>query len=244
MKLFAVCFFFFSSAIYAENITWQRIILKGGSLPVVVFYPSSLVHTETLNVFIEGDGSPGIALDMAQKIQKNSVYIARPCQFLRIGLQACNKEVWTSHRFSSEVIRSMARALDVVKIRFEANDIRLIGYSGGGAVASILAAQRKDVKLLITVAGNLDHHQWTEYNQIEALTGSLNPINYKEQLKNIPQIHLVGDRDHTVPGSVLSSYLRHIQDLTNVQSYIINGADHTCCWNNVMASLFNSPLIF
>jgi dienelactone hydrolase len=244
MKLFAVLIFLLSTASYAENVTWQRIILKGGSLPVVVFYPSTLNQTDTLNVFIEGDGSPGIALNMAQQIQKNTVYIARPCQFLKIGLQMCNKEVWTSHRFSTEVIRSMARAIDVVKIRFNVKNIRLVGYSGGGAVASLLAAQRTDVKLLITVAGNLDHHQWTEYNQIPPLSGSLNPIEYQAILETVPQIHLVGERDRTVPGSILSSYLRHLKHLDNVKSYIVNGADHTCCWNNVMVSLFNSQLIY
>lgn len=244
MKFFAVLAFLFSSVAYAESTTWQRVILKGGSLPVVAFFPSTLSEADTLNVFIEGDGQPGIALDMAQKIEKNSIYIARPCQFLRIGGQGCNKAVWTSHRFSGEVIRSMARALDVLKIRFKANNVRLVGYSGGGAVASILAAQRDDVKLLITVAGNLDHHQWTEYNQIAPLSGSLNPIDYQELLEKVPQIHLVGERDHTVPGSVLASYLNHMQHLENVQSFIVNGADHTCCWNNVMASLFKSSLIY
>ncbi len=244
MKLFAVLVFFFSSVSYAGNTTWQRVILKGGSLPIVAFFPSTLTESETLNVFLEGDGQPGIALDMAQNIEKNSIYIARPCQFLRIGGQGCNKAVWTSHRFSTQVIRSTDRALNVLKVRFKANNVRLVGYSGGGAVASILAAKRDDVKLLVTVAGNLDHQQWTEYNQIAPLSGSLNPINYQDVLEKVPQIHLVGERDHTVPGSVLTSYLNHMKHLNNVQSFIVNGADHTCCWNTVIASLFESNLIY
>jgi len=244
MKLFAVLFFLFSSVSYAEDSSWQRVILKGGSLPVVAFFPSNLTETDTLNVFIEGDGRPGIALDMAQNAGHNSIYIARPCQFLRIAGQGCNKAIWTSHRYSSEVVRSMTRALNVLMIRFKANDVRLVGYSGGGAIASILAAQRDDVKLLITVAGNLDHHQWTEYNQIAPLSGSLNPIDYQERLAQIPQIHLVGERDQTVPGSVLMSYLNHMEVLDNVQSYLVSGADHTCCWNVVMASLFKSDLLY
>jgi hypothetical protein len=244
MKLLAVVLFLFSSFSYAENAAWQRVILKGGSLPVVAFFPSNLTEANTLNVFIEGDGRPGIALDMAQNTGGNSIYIARPCQFLRIAGKGCNKAIWTSHRYSSEVIRSMTRALNVLKIRFKAHDIRLVGYSGGGAVASIIAAQREDVKLLITVAGNLDHHQWTEYNQIAPLSGSLNPIDYQERLEQVRQIHLVGERDQTVPGSVLMSYLNHMKDLDNVQSYLVSGADHTCCWNVVMASLFKSELLY
>ncbi len=244
MKLFAVLFLFSFSAFSAENPPWHKIIISGGNLPIVAFFPSTLTDVDTLNVFIEGDGKPGIALKMAQKIGKNTVYIARPCQFMRPGSSMCNKEVWTSHRFSAEVVRAINRAVSVLKIRFQAKDVRLIGYSGGGAVASILATNRNDVKLLITVAGNLDHHQWTDYNQIEPLYGSLNPIDFQDKLELIPQIHLIGSLDHTVPGSVLSSYLNHMKHLENVKSYIVNGADHTCCWNVVMASLFNSALIY
>jgi pimeloyl-ACP methyl ester carboxylesterase len=90
--------------------------------------------------------------------------------------------------------------------------------------------------LLVTVAGNLDHRRWTEYNQIQPLSGSLNPVDYTHALEQVPQVHLIGDRDNVVPGSVLASYLAKLNDLDHVQSYIVTGADHTCCWDVALAS--------
>jgi poly(3-hydroxybutyrate) depolymerase len=39
----------------------------------------------------------------------------------------------------------------------EAERVVLIGLSGGGAVAALLAKQRTDMAALITACGNLDH---------------------------------------------------------------------------------------
>jgi pimeloyl-ACP methyl ester carboxylesterase len=131
----------------------------------------------------------------------------------------------------------MNRAITAMKLRYQAKQIRLIGFSGGGTVASIVAALRDDVDLLITVAGNLDHKRWTDFNQIDPLAGSLNPIDFSRALESVPQIHLIGERDDVVPGSVLSSYLAHMTRLDNVQSYIVVGADHTCCWSLAIADV-------
>ena len=93
--------------------------------------------------------------------------------------------------------------------------------------------------LLVTVAGNLDHKRWTDFNEIDPLIGSLNPVDYSKALESVPQIHLIGERDHVVPGSVLTSYLSRLKSLDNVQSYILVGADHTCCWSLALASVLN-----
>lgn len=222
--------------VQADN-AWSRIILPGGTYTMMGFAPPELKAADTLNIFIEGDGRPGVALELAKSIGGNSVYLARPCQFM-VGswTSSCNKALWTSNRYSSQVVRSMNRAITALKLRYRAKQVRLIGFSGGGTIASIIAAHRKDMALLVTVAGNLDHRRWTEYNQIKPLSGSLNPVDYSEALEQVPQIHLIGDRDNVVPGSVLASYLAKLNDLDRVQSYIVTGADHTCCWDVALAS--------
>lgn len=239
MKLFIIMFVALVFPAQAEdNTPWTRIYLSGGVHTILGFAPPELRRTDTLNIFIEGDGKPGIALKLAQGIGGNSVYLGRPCQYL-IGnrLNSCSKALWTSHRYSQSVIHSMSRAITAMKLRFGAERVRLIGFSGGGTVASIIAAQRRDVKLLVTVAGNLDHRRWTDFNQIAPLYGSLNPVDYSKALEQVPQIHLIGERDHVVPGSVLTSYLSRLSSLDNVQSHIIVGADHTCCWSLALASV-------
>lgn len=239
MKLFILLLALsFAPRALAEQIPWSRIVLSGGVHTLIGFAPPELRRTDVLNIFIEGDGKPGVGLELAQSVGGNSVYIARPCQYL-VGnrLNSCSKSLWTSHRYSEAVIRSMNRAITAMKLRYQAQEIRLIGFSGGGAIATIVAAVRDDVELLVTVAGNLDHKRWTDFNETDPLDGSLNPVDFSKALETVPQVHLIGERDDVVPGSVLTSYLAHMTRLDNVQSYILVGADHTCCWSLALADL-------
>ncbi|WP_297807851.1 alpha/beta hydrolase [uncultured Methylophaga sp.] len=221
-----------------DFVPWNRLILTGGPHIVMGFAPPELRRTDVLNIFIEGDGMPGVALQMAKDIGGNSVYLGRPCQYLKASrTNTCGKDVWTSHRYSGRVVHSMNRAISAMKLRYQAKKVRLIGFSGGGTVASIAAAIRDDIEQLVTVAGNLDHKSWTDFNQIDPLSGSLNPIDFSQALEKVPQIHLIGERDEVVPGSVLTSYLSNLKKLDNVQSYIVAGADHTCCWSVAVAGV-------
>ena len=238
MRLFIFLFAVVFSAHADDTIPWSSFVLSGGTHTMMGFAPPELRRADVLNIFIEGDGMPGVALELAQHIGGNSVYIGRPCQYMMGNrMNTCSKALWTSHRYSSSVVRSMNRAIMAMKLRYRADKIRLIGFSGGGTVATIIAALRDDVDLLVTVAGNLDHKSWTDFNQIDPLTGSLNPVHFSKALESVPQIHLIGERDLVVPGSVLSSYLASMTKLDNVQSYIIVGADHTCCWSVALADV-------
>ncbi|MCX4187293.1 hypothetical protein [Methylophaga sp. OBS4] len=55
----------------------------------------------------------------------------------------------------------------------------------------------------------------------------------------MPQIHLIGERDDVVPGSVLTPYLATLNKLDNVQSYIVTGADPFCCWSLALVSVLD-----
>ncbi|ODN66429.1 MULTISPECIES: hypothetical protein [Methylophaga] len=240
MKKFMLLFFL-SFAVQANDSTsWNRIILSGGSHIMIGFVPPDLIQAETLNIFIEGDGEPGIALKLAQESAGHSVYIGRPCQYLKATrFNSCNRELWTSHRYSQAVVDSMDLAITEIKQRYKAENIRLVGYSGGGAIASIIASKRGDVALLVTVAGNLDHRWWTDFNASDPLYGSLNPVDFSAALEAVPQVHLIGDHDFVVPGSVLMSYLSKFKSREKVKSYLVGGADHTCCWSMAVAAVLH-----
>ena len=240
MKLFIVLLLFVSPVKAQDPAQWKRMLFTGGNHVIMGFAPPTLYFTDTLNIFIEGDGRPGIALELARNTGGNSVYLARPCQYLEGSrFNSCGKAVWTSHRYSQTVIDSMDRAITAMKLRYRAKTVRLIGFSGGGAVASIIATKRQDVELLVTVAGNLDHKRWTDYNASQPLVGSLNPVDFSKALEAIPQIHLIGERDDVVPGSVLMSYLSRLEKLDKVTSRIIVGANHTCCWSMALAAVLD-----
>ena len=200
------------------------------------------------DIYIEGDGiiqwdperasldptpENPVALHMAAYDKADNVpYLARPCQFSGMldSEQKCDKSYWTDKRFSAEIINSYQKALDEIKTRYNITEFNLIGFSGGGAIATLLAAQRKDVVSLRTVAGLLDHQAYSSYQKTPALTGSLNPIDYASHLKNIPQVHFIGGQDDTAPPAVLHSYLQALGESQCVKYQFIQESEHETGW--------------
>jgi pimeloyl-ACP methyl ester carboxylesterase len=106
----------------------------------------------------------------------------------------------------------------------------LFGYSGGGALAVLVAAKRNDVIRVVTIAGNLDHAAWTRAHGDAPLTGSLNPAEAADRISRIRQIHFIGRDDEIVPPAIAASYLGRVADRSNISVIEVPGADHTCCW--------------
>ncbi|MDQ7046012.1 MAG: alpha/beta hydrolase [Sulfurimonas sp.] len=155
------------------------------------------------------------------------VYIARPCQYIKQGI--CKKKYWTSHRFSSKIIQSFNEALDNLKQNHKNTSFTLVGYSGGGAVASLLSAKRNDISILITIAGNLDTDKWVELHNITYLYGSLNPANYVNKTNMIPQYHLIGTNDSVIPKDIFLSYKDKSKNTQNI-NHIYYDTSHTENW--------------
>ncbi|EKF7417556.1 TPA: hypothetical protein MXR76_002021 [Pseudomonas aeruginosa] len=82
-----------------------------------------------------------------------TAYIARPCQYVRNN--HCSYKIWTDRRFSDEAVESISTALDKIKLKMGASHVELVGHSGGGAIALLLAARRYDVTSVHALAGNL-----------------------------------------------------------------------------------------
>lgn len=106
----------------------------------------------------------------------------------------------------------------------------LIGYSGGGAIVTLIASRREDINMLITVAGNVDILKWTTIHNISRLNESLNPADYTKGLENIKQYHLIGKEDDVIPKEVFLSYLSKFENKDNI-TYKYYDATHNCCWN-------------
>jgi hypothetical protein len=81
-----------------------------------------------------------------------------------------------------------------------------VGYSGGGAVVAMLAAKRKDIASIRTVAGYMDHVALNRDVKVSQLIGSLDPIKAAPRLKTVPQIHYSGKKDKRIPGWVLKNF--------------------------------------
>ncbi|WP_338121853.1 alpha/beta hydrolase [Lelliottia aquatilis] len=209
----------------------------------------------SLHVYIEGDGfawqsrtrpsndptphNPvGLTLAAADT-RANVLYLARPCQFVGPALPAdCSVRWWTEDRFSAEVLEAMNEVIDRFVARYPSVQLDLTGYSGGGNIAALLAERRKDVRSLRTVAGNLDVAYVNALHHVSAMPGALNAIERAAELRYIPQLHLSGDADKTVPPDVARRFVLAVGGncaRTAVVSGMAHGSDWAAIWPQWLA---------
>jgi dienelactone hydrolase len=221
-------------------------------------YQKGLKSAENhITVYIEGDGNAWdsryrlstdptpknpLSLKLAAKDSAEAIlYIARPCMYLPDELiKTCEPKYWSSHRYAQEVIAAINQAINIATRQRDDLHLTLVGYSGGGAVAALVAARRNDVASLITLSANLDHKTWTDIQSISPLSGSLNPIDYADQLRHIEQIHFLGEKDRIVQRSVIQSYLSRLGPDAPAELRMIEGFDHACCWEEVWPGLMKN----
>lgn len=196
---------------------------------------------DTMNIYIEGDGAAWItpyhpphdptpaypvalALAGADPLLKVA-YLGRPCQYLNEEeLKRCDLAYWTEKRFSPEVIAAYDTAVSRLMQQMGVRRIRLIGYSGGGVIATLLAGSRGDVDELITVASPLSVSAWVAWHNASPLTGSLDPADLTGRLPL--SIHFVGRRDKVVAVSVVEAFVNRRGGFLKV----VSDFDHECCW--------------
>jgi hypothetical protein len=225
---------------------WQPAAIDSQPFRLAIWQPAVITQHDVLTVYVEGDGmawltstlpsadpTPAnpVALQLAlAQPSGNAVYIARPCQYEGIADTHCNQQYWTGKRFAPEVIESTNVAVDVLKKRFGAKKLILVGYSGGAAVTALVAERRDDIAAWITVAGNIDHKAWTQYHHMTPLTGSLDPLTRADRLVSIPQMHFAGGRDEVVPEGLVRRFAVSMRD---AQVIVIDENDHGCCWAEI-----------
>jgi pimeloyl-ACP methyl ester carboxylesterase len=176
-----------------------------------------------LRVYIEGDGhawatssqpstdpTPRISLMLkyASEDRNSAVYLARPCQFVMSS--SCNVGAWTDRRFSRPVMEAMNASLDSLKSRFGVEQFELVGHSGGGDVALVLAGMRADVVQVQTIAGNVDPVFWAQLHNLSPLIDPVTPLQFKDKLRDLPQRHIVGTNDPVVPPAIAQEYAKRL----------------------------------
>lgn len=202
---------------------------------------------QPLTVYIEGDGyawktrqqisddptpTDPVALRLAlQDPAANLAYLARPCQYLPPeALARCAPDYWSGKRYAEEVIASADAALTQLRAQAQASGLHLVGYSGGAAVAALVAARRHDVLTLRTVAGNLDHAKLTAQQGVTPLHGSLNAIDQAARLSTLPQRHFVGGKDHIVPPDIARGFLARLDSRRCAAVHVVAPASHDEGW--------------
>lgn len=200
-------------------------------------------------IFIDGDGRPWsadgqqpaadpttrnpVALELLTKTPVSAAYVSRPC-YQDIVDALCSPAVWTSARYSDAVVRSMAAAIRHIRQQASAAEIVLIGYSGGGVLAVLVAERLENVAAVITIAANLDTEAWTQHHGYLPLADSLNPAR-SEHDHRWREIHLQGLVDAVVPPATTDAYFERYPTARRER---FAEYDHVCCWARQWPSLF------
>lgn len=239
----------------AAPVGLQREQVQGGPF-LLTAYVHARPNAPLLRVYLEGDGrawitrnqvSPdptphtAMGLRLAASDGGDVVYLARPCQFTPMARNpACQPAYWTGLRYSPEVVSAMDEALSHYVTRLQPARLELVGYSGGGALAVLLAARRKDVSAIRTVAGNLDHVAVNRWHAVSQMPGSLNAIDVASQVARIPQRHVSGADDTVVPTAITRSYVDRVGRCAALT--IVPDMAHESDWDRVWPSLLALPL--
>jgi pimeloyl-ACP methyl ester carboxylesterase len=153
----------------------------------------------------------------------------------------CDVRYWTGARFAPEVLVSMDEAMDAIAARAPGAGVDLIGYSGGGAIAVLLAARRSDVLSLRTVAGNLDSEYVNRLHDVSPMPASLNAIDAAALLGALPQMHFASDADHVVPVAVAGRFVDAVgTDCARLRA-VADGA-HDGDWARIWPELLAVPV--
>jgi hypothetical protein len=208
-----------------------------------------------VHVYIDHDGLPWrrvdtvsadptprhpLALELMARDTGDRVYVGRPCYFGRSADPGCGAEMWTSRRYADEVVRSLATVIDRRR-RHDgaARPVVLIGVSGGGTLAWLVAHHLPAVDAVVTVAGNLDVAGWARWHGYTPLSGSRDPALEPDLPPPIRQVHLVGGRDAVVPPALTRGFAARHPNAVVVE---LPAFDHVCCWRDRWPALLAEAL--
>ncbi len=202
---------------------------------------------ETLSVYLEGDGLPWIggrvpatdptsrdplALQLMAESAGPAMYVGRPCYY-ELEDSGCSTSSWTFARYSAATVESTAKAIESQARTIGAREVRLIGYSGGGVLAVLIAERLQNVSTVVTIAANLDIDAWTAHHGYLPLNESLNPAR-STRTHPWPEIHLQGALDKSVPPSTTRAYFERFKTAKRIE---LENYDHVCCWREDWARI-------
>jgi pimeloyl-ACP methyl ester carboxylesterase len=239
-----------------SDIRLRREEVTAGSFKLTIL--SRIVDVnQPINVYIDGD-VPGLApvaapgtdakpdeaatLRLAElDTSYNVVFISRPCQF-GIDDPFCHIKPGESERYAEIFYRSVDRALDYVVSVVPHPHLNLIGYSGGGAMAAVLAARRHDVDSLRTIAGNLDPNGNGQTHAAEPRNDFIDPLELAPRLALLPQEHFVGGKDEFVTPKMAENFVQAMGPTYCARIIRIPGATHKTGWEEVWTTnVLNTP---
>ena len=194
-------------------------------------------------IYIEGDGRPWRAggrviaddpsprnlpaLTWMASLPGPSLYLGRPCYFQTSAQPACNAMLWTYGRYSDQVVAAMAQGLQSWLQRHpQIDSLTLVGHSGGGVLALLLAERVPVVVEVVTLAAPTDVALWAQLHQYTPLFASLNPADIEQWRPQVRRRLFFGEQDRQVPPA---SFVASAQTIPGAQVSVVPGIGHDCC---------------
>ena len=234
---------------------FEKKLVKGGAFQITT-YQKITDKSRPYVFYIEGDGmafkgkykvsdNPTPRHKVLMKLasmdkRPNVVYVARPCQYTDMKLNPkCDSSYWTSKRLSDDSVESINQVIN----RLNTNNAKfsLVGYSGGGGIAVLIAARNPMVQDIITISGTLDHKAFTKHHNVSPMIGSLNPIDYVAEISDIPQLHLSGGKDDRIPPFIADEFVTASESYC-VKHKIFSSNSHSSGWEDVWEYVLTLPL--
>jgi len=192
-----------------ENAGKDYKVVSGGKFQHLLSFNLDAGDDGAVVVFIDGDGVPWrsrhqvsyeptsdspLLLGWFIKLDVPSVYLGRPCYY-DLDDDRCSVYWYTHGRYGDDVVKSMVGALNKALPDYP---LILVGHSGGGTLAMLMAERMRNVKSVVTIAGNLQVKQWVEHNQYSELEGSLDPSLSLGLNDKVHQIHFYSPNDSVI----------------------------------------------
>ncbi|MDX1405868.1 MAG: hypothetical protein R3192_15085 [Woeseiaceae bacterium] len=209
------------------------------------------VRGTNLNIFIEGDGGPWIRetrvsvdptpanpvlLRLMLGVSQPAVYLGRPCYFGTASDRACDPTLWTFERYGEAVVSSMCEAANRLARDYSASSLRLIGYSGGAAIAIGMSICTERLESIITIAGNLDPDAWAFYHGYSPLT-DITPLQQAMQSPSaFDETHWQCRDDEKIPPSITRGYFLQ---RPNAIQHIVDDCSHAEGWEQYWSRIFD-----
>ena len=226
----------------AASLGLQRDVVMGAGFQHVLFWRNGGPN-KTLHVYLGGDGTPvnagrpakdptprnPLMLRLMRLDSDPAVYIGRPCYHGLAETAGCSGDLWTTARYSESVVASLAAAIRRIMMSRGYERVSLFGHSGGGT----LAERFPEVRVIVTIAANLDIDAWAAHHGQDRLTASLNPAARPPLRTSILARHYAGSRDRIVPTTLTALGVRG----PNAELIVIDGYDHVCCWTELWPTI-------
>lgn len=222
---------------------WVRSEVAAAGRVLAVATPQEQPAGPVLTVVIEGDGRAhdrqgrpsadptprrATGLEIARAWPTGpTAWLGRLCQYTAREDPACTPVDWTTGRFSPAAVATASAVIDQLKAASGVRRVRLVGWSGGGTLAMLVASGRADVAGVVTLAAPLDLEAWTRDRGLTPFDSAQDPARLPP-MPEVPQTHLFGAFDAVVPPRTAIDAARR---LAGPDGHVeVWSERHACCW--------------